>query len=289
MDIRHFRYFLAVARHRNFTRAAEQLGIAPPTLTRQIQDMEAELGARLFIRQARDVSLTEAGAALMIEADATVRQFESAQRNAQRAGRGEIGHIELGYVASAVYSGLLQKQVQGFAGEYPDVSLNVRESPMASLGNMILEGRFDLGYVRFPLTMPEGIESVRLMAEGFVLALPVNSWLNRLPSINSVHLQNENFILPEQVIGTLQVAAQGNFSPRLGAQPGGLVAVIALVSLGQGVAVVPESVVGHVSLPNVTYKPIGDCDASSWLALIHRRFEKSPAVLRYIERVRHSA
>ena len=288
MDIRHFRYFLAVARHRNFTRAAEQLGIAPPTLTRQIQDMEAELGARLFVRQARDVSLTEAGAALMIEADATVRQFESAQRNAQRAGRGEIGHIELGYVASAVYSGLLQKQVQGFAGQYPDVSLNVRESPMASLANMILEGRFDLGYIRCPLAMPEGIESVRLRAEGFVLALPVESWLNRLPTINSTHLQNENFILPEQVIGTLQVAAKGNFSPKLGAQPGGLVAVIALVSLGQGVAVVPESVVGHVSLPNVVYRQIQDCEASSWLALIHRRFEKSPAVLRYIERIRHS-
>lgn len=287
MDIRHFRYFLAVARHRNFTRAAEQLGIAPPTLTRQIQDMEAELGARLFVRQARDVSLTEAGAALMIEADATVRQFESAQRNAQRAGRGEIGHIELGYVASAVYSGLLQKQVQGFAGQYPDVSLNVRESPMASLANMILEGRFDLGYIRGPLAMPEGIESVRLVAEGFVLALSVDSWLNRLPTINSMHLQNENFILPEQVIGTLQVAAQGNFSPKLGAQPGGLVAVIALVSVGQGVAVVPESVVGHVSLPNVVYRQIQDCEASSWLALIHRRFEKSPAVIRYIDLVKH--
>jgi DNA-binding transcriptional LysR family regulator len=287
MDIRHFRYFLAVARHRNFTRAAEQLGIAPPTLTRQIQDMEAELGARLFLRQVRDVSLTEAGAALVIDAEATVRQFESAQRNAQRAGRGDIGHIELGYVASAVYSGLLQKQVQGFASQYPDVSLNVRESPMASLPNMILEGRFDLGYIRCPLTLPEGVESVRLSDEGFVLALSVDSWLNRLPVINSAHLHNENFILPEQVVGTLQVAAQGAFVPKLGAQPGGLVAVIALVSLGQGVAVVPESVVGHVSLPNVVYRQINDCNASSWLALIHRRFEKSPAVVRYIERVKN--
>ncbi|MCK8684212.1 LysR family transcriptional regulator [Pseudomonas umsongensis] len=287
MDIRHFRYFLAVARHRNFTRAAEQLGIAPPTLTRQIQDMEAELGTRLFLRQVRDVSLTEAGAALVIDAEATVRQFESAQRNAQRAGRGDIGHIELGYVASAVYSGLLQKQVQGFAGQYPDVSLNVRESPMASLPNMILEGRFDLGYIRCPLTLPEGVESVRLSDEGFVLALSVDSWLNRLPVINSAHLHNENFILPEQVVGTLQVAAQGAFVPKLGAQPGGLVAVIALVSLGQGVAVVPESVVGHVSLPNVVYRQINDCNASSWLALIHRRFEKSPAVVRYIERVKN--
>ncbi|MGY2340558.1 LysR family transcriptional regulator [Pseudomonas sp. SDO5532_S415] len=288
MDIRHFRYFLAVARQRNFTRAAEQLGIAPPTLTRQIQDMEAELGARLFLRQARDVSLTEAGTALLIEAEATVRQFESAQRNAQRAGRGDIGHIELGYVASAVYSGALQKQVQAFAGQYPDVSLNVRESPMASLPNMILEGRFDLGYIRCPMALPEGVEGVRLSDEGFVLALPVDSWLTRLQVINSAHLHNENFILPEQVVGTLQVASQGGFVPKLGAQPGGLVAVIALVSLGQGVAVVPESVVGHVSLPNVVYRQIKDCNASSWLALIHRRFEKSPAVNRYIERVKKS-
>lgn len=286
MDIRHFRYFLAVARHRNFTRAAEQLGIAPPTLTRQIQDMEAELGARLFLRQARDVSLTEAGAALVIEADATVRQFESAQRNAQRAGRGDIGHIELGYVASAVYSGLLQRQVQGFTGEFPDVSLNVRESPMASLPNMILEGRFDLGYIRCPLALPDGVEAVRLNDEGFVLALPVDAWLNRLPVINSAHLHNEHFILPEQVVGTLHVASQGDFVPKLGPQPGGLVAVIALVSLGQGVAVVPESVVGHVSLPNVAYRPISDCDATSWLALVHRRFEKSAAVNKYIERVK---
>jgi DNA-binding transcriptional LysR family regulator len=99
---------------------------------------------------------------------------------------------------------------------------------------MILEGRFDLGYIRCPLSLPDGIEGVRLSDEGFVLALPADSWLNRLTVINSAHLQNENFILPEQVVGTLQAAAQGDFVPKLGAQPGGLVAVIALVSLGQG-------------------------------------------------------
>ncbi|MDR9752560.1 LysR substrate-binding domain-containing protein [Pseudomonas sp. SZMC_28357] len=286
MDIRHFRYFLAVARQRNFTRAAEQLGIAPPTLSRQIQDLENELGTRLFLRQQRDVSLTEAGAALLGDAEATVRQFEMAQRNAQRAGRGDIGHIELGYVASAVYSGLLQKQVQAFVSDYPDVSLNVRETPMASLPAMVLEGRFDLGYVRCPMAFPDGLEAIRLASEGFVLALPADSWLCRLPQIAPEHLQNETFILPEQVSGTLSIAAQGEFAPKLGPQPGGLVAVIALVSLGQGVAMVPESVVGHVSLPNVLYRNVLRSEASSWLALIHRRFEKAPAVARYIERVK---
>lgn len=289
MEIRHFRYFLAVARQRNFTRAAEQLGIAPPTLSRQIQDMENTLGTRLFIRQQREVSLTEAGAALLIEAEATVRQFEFAQRNAQRAGRGEIGHIELGYVASAVYSGLLQRQVQSFCGDFPDVSLSVRESPMATLPGLVADGRFDIGYIRSPMTLPEGVEAVRLNSEGFVLALPQDSWLLGLKAISCEHLQNETFILPEQISGTLQVAAQGGYAPRLGPQPGGLVAVIALVSLGQGVAVVPASVVGHVGLPNVVYRSIEGSEASSWLSLIHRRFEKAPAVARYIKQVKLSA
>lgn len=287
MEIRHFRYFLAVARHRNFTRAAEQLDIAPPTLSRQIQDMERALGTRLFIRRQRDVSLTEAGSALLGEAEATVRQFEFAQRNAQRAGRGEIGHIELGYVASAVYSGVLQRQVQGFCAEFADVSLSVRESPMALLPGLVAEGRYDIGYIRSPMTLPDGVEALRLGSEGFVLALPQGSWLLGLKAITCEHLQNETFILPEQISGTLQVAAQGGYAPRLGPQPGGLVAVIALVSLGQGVAVVPESVVGHVSLPGVHCRTLQGSDASSWLSLIYRRFEKAPAVVRYIQHIKH--
>ncbi|MGY2226811.1 LysR family transcriptional regulator [Pseudomonas gingeri] len=286
MEIRHFRYFLAVAQQRNFTRAAEQLDIAPPTLSRQIQDMENALGTRLFLRGQREVSLTEAGAALLSEAEATVRQFEHAQRNAQRAGRGEIGHIELGYVAGAVYSGVLQRQVKAFVRAFTDVSLNVRETPMATLPGLIAEGRFDIGYVRSPMSLPEGVDAVRLNTEGFVLAMADDSWLCRLKNIGAEHLQNETFVLPEQISGTLQVAAQGDYAPKLGPQPGGLVAVIAAISLGQGVAVVPESVIGHINLPNVVYRPIEGCQATSWLSLIHRRFEKAPAVACYIERVK---
>lgn len=286
MDIRHFRYFLAVAQHCNFTRAAEVLGIAPPTLSRQIQDLENALGVRLFVREQRQVSLTEAGQALVPEADATVRQFERAQRHAQRAGRGETGHIELGYVASAVYSGVLQRQVQVYLHDSPQVSLSVREAPMASLPAQVTEGRFDLGYVRCPMALPPELETIRLKGEGFVLALAADSWLTRLKRINAEHLQHETFILPEQISGTLQVAAQGGYAPKLGAQPGGLVAVIALVSLSQGVAVVPASVVGHICLPNVLYRTIEGSEATSWLSLIYRRFEKSPAVVRYIEKIR---
>ncbi|MDY7559695.1 LysR substrate-binding domain-containing protein [Pseudomonas sp. 10B1] len=289
MEIRHFRYFLAVAKHRNFTRAAEQLGIAPPTLTRQIQDLENELGTRVFLRQQREVSLTDAGRALQVEAELAVRQFETAQLNAQRAGRGETGHIELGYVASAVFSGALQQQVSSFRQRYPDIGFAISESLMPALPTLIEEGRLDVGYIRSPMHVPDSLSTLSLVAEGFTLAVPDSSWLCRLKDLNAVHLQNETFILPEQISGTLQVAAHGGFAPTLGPQPGGLVSVIALVSLGQGVAVVPESVVDHINLPNVVYRRIQDCQPSSCLSLVYRRFEKAPAVAHFIEHVKHCA
>jgi len=288
MEIRHFRYFLAVARHRHFTRAAEQLGIAPPTLTRQIQDLESALGTRLFVREQREVRLTDAGKALQVEAELAVRQFETAQYNVQRAGRGEAGKIELGYVASAVFSGVLQQQVGQFRQRYADVEFSINEYLMPTLPRRVEEGRLDVGFIRSPMNLPDSVIALKLLTEGFALALPDSAWLCKLKSIHAAHLQNETFILPEQISGTLEVAAQGGFAPTLGPQPGGLVSVIALVSLGQGVAVVPESVVDHIRLPNVVYRRIDDCQPTSSLSLIHRRYEKAPAVIRFIDHVRET-
>lgn len=286
MEIRHFRYFLSVARHGHFTRAAEQLGIAPPTLSRQIQDMENELGVRLFQRSQREVRLTAAGQALREEAEHAVRQFDAAQLGAQRAGRGEVGRIELGYVASAAYSGMLQQQVTTFTQGHPGVLLNIREVPMAELPLLVRDGLLDLAYVRTPMELPGELEAIDLHEEGFVLALPARSRLNELQQIPAARLAGETFILPEQISGTLAAAAQGGFVPRLGPQPGSLVAVITLVSLGQGVAVVPESVLQRISLPQVNYRRIADSQASSCLTLLHRRFESAPAVRRYLDSVR---
>jgi len=286
MEIRHFRYFLCVARHGHFTRAAEQLGIAPPTLSRQIQDMERELGVRLFERNQREVNLTAAGQALLVEAEHAVRQFDAAQLGAQRAARGESGRIELGYVASAAYSGMLQQQISRYSETCPGVRLNIRELPMAELPGMVCDGLLDLAYVRSPMELPEELEAIALHQEGFVLALPASSRINEVPQIPASRLANETFILPEQISGTLEVAAQGSFVPRLGPQPGSLVAVLTLVSLGQGIAVVPESVVQRISLPQVNYRRIVDCHASSWLSLIHRRFDKAPTAMKYIEMIK---
>ncbi|MBF8643870.1 LysR family transcriptional regulator [Pseudomonas luteola] len=287
MDIRHFRYFLAVADSAHFTQAAARLGIAVPTLSRQIKEMEEELGVRLFDRVQRRASLTDAGHVLIAEAREVVSRFEAAQRQARRAGRGEYGRLEIGYVASAVYRGLLQRQIETFNQMHPDVQLNVREMPMAHLPQQVAEGRIDLAYVRGPIGSSEGVEIIRFDDEGFVLALHVQNPLAAASNVDPRRLAAETFILPEQLIGTLSLAELGGFNPRLGPQPGSLLAVLALVSLRQGVAVVPESIVGRLTLPQVVYRPIKGLRVQSWLGLVYRRFDKAVTVGRYVELMRH--
>ncbi len=288
MEIRHFRYFLAVASHRHFTRAAEQLGIAPSTLTLQIQDLESALGTPLFMREQREVRLTDAGRALQIEAELAVRQFEAGQYNVRRTEQRQTEKIELGYGASAMFSGVLQRQVSQFRQRHAAVDFSMTEHPMPALPRMIEAGRLDVAFIRSPINLPGSLSAVTLLTESFALALPESSWLCELAVIHAADLKNENFILTEQISGALELAAHGGFAPTLGPQPGGLLSVIAQVSLGQGVAVVPESVVDRISLPNVVYRRIEDWRPNSSLSLIHRRNEKTSAVNRFIDQVRQS-
>ncbi|WP_416050957.1 LysR family transcriptional regulator [Cupriavidus basilensis] len=289
MELRHFRYFIAVAQDLHFTRAAARLGISTPTLTRQIQEMEASLGIRLFERNQRSVALTPAGEVLLAEAQAVVAQFEAAQLRAQREARGETGKIHVGYVASAAYSGVLQRQVAAFRKACPDVQLLVREAPMGTLPEQVRDGQVDIAYIRSPMNLPEGVDALPLAPEGFILALHSDSWLCGLAEIQPAHLKAETFILPEQVSGTLSTAEQGGFVPRLGPQPGGLVAVLTLVSLGEGVAIVPNAVAGHISLPSLVYRDIAGLAVTSYLSLMSRQYEKAATIRRYIELVSRPA
>ena len=114
MELRHLRYFIAVAEQLHFGQAAEMLGIAPPTLTVQIQQIERTLDAQLFTRTKRSVALTQAGEAFLVEARAALEQFERAVNIGRRAGRGELGRVKLGFVGSAAFSGVLQQQGRAF-------------------------------------------------------------------------------------------------------------------------------------------------------------------------------
>jgi len=130
LEFRHVRAFLSVAQHLHFARAADALDMAPPALTRQIQEAERLLGVRLFQRSRRAVTLTAAGVAFLAEASAAFEHLQRGRELAMLAERGELGRIEIGYVSSAVYSGALQRTVGAFRAAHPRIELNLREVPM---------------------------------------------------------------------------------------------------------------------------------------------------------------
>ena len=141
LEFRHVRAFLGVAQHLHFARAAEALDMAPPALTRQIQEAERLLGVRLFHRSRRAVTLSAAGEAFLAEASAALEHLQRGRELAALAERGELGRIEIGYVSSAVYSGTLQRTVGAFRTAHPRIELNLREVPMDDVAKQLDAGR----------------------------------------------------------------------------------------------------------------------------------------------------
>ena len=286
MELRHFRCVLAVAHSLHFARAAAELGISPPALTKQVQETEQLLGTRLFQRSKRAVSLTAAGELFVIEATRALAQLAQAQDVARRAGRGELGRLEIGYVASAAYSGVLQDQFSRFRVSHPGIHIGAREYAMDALAGLLDQGRVDLAFVRPPLHLPDGLDSVVLLRDRFVLAVQADSPLARLDMAEPAALAQQAFIVPEQEWGTLEVSRRGGFAAQVVSRPGSLVAVLTEVSLGVGCAIVPHSVMASVQLPGVVFRELATPQISSEIAVAFRRHEQAPAARAFIAQLR---
>ena len=286
MELRHFRCVLAVAHSLHFARAAAELGISPPALTKQVQETEQLLGTRLFQRSKRAVSLTAAGELFVIEAARALAQLAQAQDVARRAGRGELGRLEIGYVASAAYSGVLQDQFSRFRVSHPGIHIGAREYAMDALPGLLDQGRVDLAFVRPPLHLPDGLDSVVLLRDRFVLAVQADSPLARLDMAEPAALAQQAFIVPEQELGTLEVSRRGGFAAQVVSRPGSLVAVLTEVSLGVGCAIVPHSVMASVQLPGVVFRELATPQISSEIAVAFRRHEQAPAARAFIAQLR---
>lgn len=287
MEFRHLRYFIAAAEELHFARAAERLGIAAPTLTVQIQELERSLHVRLFVRAGRSVTLTPAGALFLEEARRVLVQVEQAVSVAQRAGRGELGRIVVGYVGSAAYAGLLQSQLASFRAIAPDVQVAVFECPMETLPQRLEDGDLDVAFVRMPMQIPGSLQAHTLLVDAFCVALPAEHVLAGVSGpLQPKALAGEVFILPEQPSGTYEVARRGRFAPHIGSAPGSLLSVVTQVSVGEGVAIVPGVLRNVVDIPGVRFKSLAGSRITSSVAAIFRRHEPSPTVRRFVETLR---
>ena len=288
MELRHLRYFVAVAEELHFGRAAERLRIAQPPLSRQIRDLERELGTPLFERGPRGAELTAAGRAFLPEARLTLAQAERAQRTAQRAARGETGRLRVGFVDAATNSGILPDVLGFFRMHLPAIGLSLFEMDPAQQAEALRDGRIDLGILQSPPADAERwlrMDSVH--NEPLVAAIPRGHRLASRARLALADFAEEPFILfPRHVAPVLydDIMARcraARFTPRVVQEAAGWHTVASLVSAGVGVALVPRSL-AQSRHRGVVYRAVRGLRTQMGLWATWKRGESSPVRERFV-------
>src|SRR3954463_15093722 len=172
MELRHLRYFIAVAEEKHVTRAAERLGMQQPPLSQQIRALERELDVQLFRRKPRGVELTDAGSALLIDARAILSHIDHAFATTKRTARGEQGQIAVGFTSSAPFHPFVPRIIRAYRDTFPLVSLTLEEGGTTDLIDDLRKERIDAAFIRTAISNLEGLAVNLLLQEAMVLAPP---------------------------------------------------------------------------------------------------------------------
>ncbi|ARP98005.1 LysR substrate-binding domain-containing protein [Pseudorhodoplanes sinuspersici] len=294
MELRHLRCLAVLAEELHFSRAAERLGIAQPALTQHIQHLERELGVRLFHRTKRSVQLTVAGRLTLEQALRTLQQAERTELIARQAGRGEKGLIEIGYVGSAAFSGILSRTISAYRKTNPNVDLHLHELGIRQQLDDLQSGHLDIGFLRLPVKQwPVGLTSLTLLSEPIIVAIPAEHRLAKRRAIPIAELAEESFIAMRYMEGVgfhaqvEDICRKNQFVPRITQRAQQFAAIASLVGAGLGVAFVPKSL-GTLPIPDIVYRPLANIQEMSNLALVFRKSEPAPAVVSFVEKVRRT-
>ena len=194
MELRHLRYFVAVAEHASVRGASEQLHVTQPAISRQIQDLEETLGVALFERTPRGLKLTLAGDAYLREARGILQQVEQAARVAQRVAAGVSGHVRMGFVENAVWGGLVPNALQAFQQKAPQVGIELTPMNTPEQLDAIDAGQLDGGFIYHFGALPEQFASLPLLENGVVLAAPASWSFGRRKTVRAAQLAGKPFI-----------------------------------------------------------------------------------------------
>ena len=290
MELRHLRYFITVATELHFGHAAKKLRIAQPPLSKQIQDLEKELGFELFTRSKRSIALTPAGQAFLIEVNQIFQQLDRAIDIGSKTSRGELGQISIGFVGSATYN-ILPVMLQQFRDRYPDVQIELHELTTDRQLIWLREGRIDIGLIRPPIAEPD-LASQVIFQESLVVAVPNNHHLATAESIELSALAAEPFILfPRELAPGLydpiiSICQAAGFSPQVVQECIQMQTIVSLVSANMGVSILPASI-QEVQRQGVVYKPLlyntSSVDKLATIAIVWRLNDRSPTIHRLLE------
>lgn len=259
MDLRHLRYFIAVAEELHFTRAARRLHIAQPPMSRQIRELEEELGVTLLNRTRRQVELTDAGQVFLIKARQVLRAAESAVLETQRAERGETGKLAVGFFEQTAYT-LLPPILRAFHQRFPEVDVQLRWFPVIGQVSALEQGEVDIAFVR-PVTDLSAVSKQLLLTEAFVVAVPSSHPFATHDAVSLEECSEERIInytqhlAPDYYTAIMRACALAGFVPKRPLDVGQVYTALGLVSAGVGIAFAPASV-QRVHFDGLLYKPL---------------------------------
>ncbi|MEL4013713.1 LysR substrate-binding domain-containing protein [Dryocola clanedunensis] len=290
MDLRHLKYFLAVAEERHFGRAAERLNIVQPALSMQIKALEAELGGPLLIRTSRRVELTEAGKLLQAEAARTLEQVEHTRLAVERSIRGETGRVRIGFAGNAVFSGRLMQDVRSFHQAFPDAEIICQELAPQLQNEAIQSGTLDVGYMPDYYPVHDSALAYEPVGEwGRVVVMSSDHNLAAKESLTIGMLAYEPLIMysindeDSQLDSQLSqlLGDKLNIAWRISSS----LSVLAMAGAGLGIALVPAPL-AKVAVPGVVYRVLDAPELSANLTMVSRQNEPSAAVLAYLNHTR---
>lgn len=296
IELRLFRYFVALCEERSFSRAAERLAISGPTLTHQIQKLERDLDARLLDKATRKVQLTEAGARFLESARDVIHRADEAELTARKAARGEVGKLEVGFLISIAYSGLVQQLIGGFQANYPGIDITLHQQSTAKQMSLILSNELDVGFARLPQQYPTGLGGFVIDRAQVILAIPKNHPLARKRgTVDPKTLAHETFVSTSVNYDLAfrrhveAIAGLGGFVPKVGKRADDLTTVLTYVSAGYGIAVISEDM-ENCHDPNVVFKRLASPNVPEvTYSFLFRTGETAPACRVFIEAMRAQA
>lgn len=292
MELRHIRYFLAIAEEGSFTRAAEKLGIGQPPLSQQIKALEREVGTQLFRRLPHGVALTEAGQAFHSKVAPLPLEAQDAIRLAQKAAAGESGVLRLGFTGTAAINPLVPASIRHFKQLYPTVEIQISEGNSATHEKALLDDRLDAAILRPSLSDLEALTEEALLEEPLLAALPANHPEARTPdAVDLWDLRREAFIVPPREVSLslhdtiIQACMDRGFSPLLGSPAPQIASILSVVAAELGVALMPAAI-AELRFPGVALRPLKHAHQKVVLALAYKRGTHSVLVRNFRQAAR---
>jgi DNA-binding transcriptional LysR family regulator len=291
IELRHLRYFVAVAEELHFGRAANRLHIAQPPLSQQIRKLEDILGHALFTRTSRAVKLTSAGQTFLDRARRTLQNVQEDLDEARSIGRGEEGFLRVGFISSSMLTPLPSMLGQ-YRREYPRVNLQLHESYTSQVMQSLLKGTLDAGFLRDG-DPSESLHIESLFAEPFVAVLPTDHPLSKHGIISAGDLRNEPFVFFTPTAGNLayekpvSLCEAHGFRPRVVQEAPQWLTIMRLVGAGLGVSIAPACV-QQIAAPDAVCLPIQDAKILSTIDLAYRANEDRPLVKSFAQIARNS-